>query len=260
MSSDLTTSKCDETPVGTNDARPTMPAFVVALAALIFVLGACGSSEQAAGDSTPDEATLTDDDDHGDEDHDDEEHGDDHDGEEHGDEEHDDDGDKDHDAEHGDDHDDHDDEEGSSGLGAHEHGSADLSVAWIETDIVVDLISPTQNVFGFEYEPETDEDIALADERTEALAALSLVTFNDDAGCELTEPAATTIEQEGSHSEITVSWEFSCANPADVLAFDLTDLFSEFPGFELLDVEWVTATTQSSTEMSPNVPQLQLES
>jgi len=46
------------------------------------------------------------------------------------------------------------------------HGSAELFVAWSGSDVVVDLISPANNIFGFEYEPSTEEDIATVADRT----------------------------------------------------------------------------------------------
>ena len=208
-------------------------------AALGLILAACGSGDESATDSSAvtvapasdtEEGTAAteSEDDHGGED-------------DHGDE----------------DHDDHDE---SGGLGAHEHGSAELSVAWIDGDVVVDLISPTQNVFGFEYEPESEEDLAIEADRTEALTAPGIVALNEAAGCELTEPASAETERDGSHSEITVSWSFACENASEIASLDLGPLFAAFPGFEDIDAEWVSATEQSSAELSPQQPTLRFES
>lgn len=203
------------------------------------------------------------DDDHADEDHADED-GDDHGDEDHGDDDKDEHGDEDHDDEHGDDdhgdddHDDHDDD--ASGLGSHEHGGAELSVAWIGGDVAIDLISPNFNVFGFEYEPETDEDVAIEADRIEALTSPGLIAVNDEAGCTLTEPASTEVEREGSHSEITVSWLFTCANPDEISDVDLGGLFNEFPSFEDIDAQWVSDSAQSSAELTPAAAVLRLDS
>lgn len=130
--------------------------------------------------------------------------------------------------------DDHDDEpdDDESGLGAHEHGIAEMSVAWIGTEVAIDLISPTINVFGFEYEAE----------------------------CALTSPATTELEYEGSHAEITVSWVFECANPDAIEQIDFTALFTEFPGFEDIDAQWLSDADQSAAELTPESPTLQLTS
>ncbi len=161
------------------------------------------------------------------------------------------------DDDHDDDDDDHDD---ASGLGAHEHGTAEMTVAWIDGDVAIDVISPLFNIFGFEYEPETDEDIALAEERTSQLTADGTLTISDEAGRTLTEPVATEIERDGSHSEIVASWSFTCENPDEITTVDATELFASFPNFEDIDAQWISATDQSSAELSPDSPTLALES
>ena len=182
---------------------------------------------------------------HGDEDHDD-----------HGDEDHDDHGDEDHD-DHGDeDHDDHDHESG--GLGAHEHGTAELSVAWIDAEVSIELVSPTFNVFGFEYEPTTEEDLAIEADRTATLTTPDVIAINDEAGCSLTEPAETEVERDGSHSEITVSWVYDCENADEIAEVDASGLFAEFANFEDVDAQWVSESEQSSAELTPSAATLSL--
>lgn len=198
------------------------------LFALVLLGAACGTEETtdagASTDSATEEDVTVDDDDH-DDDHDD---------------------------------DDHDDEEGA-GLGAHEHGTAEMSIAWIDSEVVIDLISPNFNVFGFEYEPESDEDVAIEEDRTAAITADGVVKINDEAGCSLEGPASTDIEREGSHSEVTVSWVFVCDNPDEISELDASELFAEFPNFEDIDAQWITATEQSASELSPSSPTLTLQ-
>lgn len=154
---------------------------------------------------------------------------------------------------------DHDDHDGASGgLGAHEHGAAELSVAWIDAEVSIDLISPTFNVFGFEYEPTSDEDLAIEADRTEALTAAGIITVNDEAGCTLVDPVETEVEREGSHSEISVSWLYSCANPDAIESVDASGLFEEFPNLEDVDAQWVSDADQSSAELSPSSTTLTL--
>lgn len=206
---------------------------------------------------------ASDDHDGEDEDHDDGEHDDgEHDDEDHDDEDHDDHDDHDEDEDHDDhgedeDHDDHD--ESSGGLGAHEHGTAELSVAWIDTQVAIDLVSPTFNVFGFEYEPTSDEDLAAEADRTQALAEPNVASINDEAGCTLIDPVTTEVERDGSHSEITVSWLFECENADEVSEVDFSGLFAEFPNFENIDVQWVSNSQQSSAELSPSAAVIALQ-
>jgi hypothetical protein len=154
------------------------------------------------------------------------------------------------DAANDDDHDD-DHDDGSGGLDAHEHGTAEMTVAWIDGEVAIDLISPTFNVFGFEYEPTSDEDLAIEMDRTAALTSASVVTINDEASCTLTDPVGTELERDGSHSEITVSWLFECENADGINQVDASGLFDEFPNFDDVDVQWVSESEQSSAELSP---------
>ena len=188
-------------------------------------------------------------------------------GAEHGSDEHDDgsdpdsdehdDGDADSD-DHDDDGDDHDDHDGdgddhddsSTGLGSHVHGAAELFVAWSGGDMVVDLVSPSNNIFGFEYEPVTDEDLALVSERLEMLTAPGVIAFNADADCQLAIDPDTELEFEGTHAEVTASWLFVCDNPAELRQLDAAVLFANFPGLEDVDAQWASDTAQSAAELS----------
>ncbi len=238
---------------------------VVAIFALALM--ACGSDDSSTeagtsgdGDAEATTTTVADadesDDDHSDEadDHGDDDHDDDHSDEDddHGNDDHDDDGDHD-------DHDDHDDEDGSSGgLGAHEHGVAELSLAWSDAEVVIDLISPTYNIFGFEQEASTDEERALVADRTEALTQPGVIALNEEAGCELVGDASTELEYEGSHAEITASWLFDCENLDEIQQLDLTALFAEFPNLEDVDAQWASPSGQSAGELSPSSTVLSL--
>jgi len=130
------------------------------------------------------------------------------------------------------------------------HGEAELSVAWSDDDMVIDFISPTESIFGFEYEPTTDEDIALADERTQTLIAPGLLAINAEAGCDLTGDPVTDVVFEGSHAEITASWFFTCENPDQIAELDAAELFAEFPGLVEIDAQWASADLQSAAELS----------
>lgn len=232
---------------------------VAAAALCLFALAGCGSSSEVSAVAAAGEAEQVADaaeaeaaaeaEDHDDEDHDDEhaEHDDEH--KDHDDDDHDDEHD-DHDDEHkdDDDHDDHDDEV-SGGFDAHVHGIADLFVAWTGGDVVVDLISPADNIFGFEYEPTTDEDIAVAADRTEALEQPGVIAFNDEAGCSLVDVDAI-FEIDGSHAEVATSWMFACDNPDEINELDVSELFEEFPRLADIDAQWASDDAQSAAELS----------
>lgn len=157
-----------------------------------------------------------------------------------------------------DDDEDHDDDGAASGLGAHEHGAAELTVAWAGGDMVIDLISPTFNIFGFEYEATSDEDLAIVADRLDAVSAPDVIVVNEEAGCSLADDVATDLEYEGSHAELTVSWILVCANPDDIDEVDAAGLFAALPNLQDLDVEWASDAGQSSAELSPSATVLRL--
>jgi hypothetical protein len=226
----------------------------LAVGALVVVSSACGGDEEAAAADVPTTApdvtldAVGEPADEADEQGGDDDHADDEEHDEHDDDEHDD--------EH-DEHDEHDDE-GSSGLGAHEHGTAEMTIAWFDDEVAIDLISPTFNVFGFEYEPVSDEDLAIEADRLTALTASGVIALNNEAGCSLAGPVATEVDRDGSHSEITVSWVFECENADDVSQVDAAGLFAEFPNFEDVDVQWVSESEQSAAELSPSATSFML--
>ncbi len=228
---------------------------------LAFVfLAACGSgsdsTETAASSSTTEGQTVDSvdsgddaDEDHGEGDDTDEDH-------DEGDEGHDE-GDEGHE---GDDHDDddHDDSGETRGLGAHEHGSAEMAVASSGSNLIIDLVSPTNNIFGFETEATTDEDKEIVEDRTEALSSPSIMTINPEAGCESSGAVTTDVVFEGSHAEITASWEFVCENPDQLEQLDTAGLFSEFPDLLDIDAEVASESGQTSAELSPSSATLAL--
>ena len=221
----------------------------VLLAVVAVLLSACGSADEPAGEA---QTATSAESDHAEE-------PDDHDAEEGEDDsaDHEDDS-ADHQDDSADDEDDHDDA-ASEGLGAHEHGAADLTVAVAGPDVVLELISPAQNVFGFEHEAVSDDDLATVADRTDVLKEGDVLAVNDEAGCSLSEPGSTQIVQDGSHSELTASWTYACDNPEEIAAIDASTLFAEFPNFEDVDVQWISDSAQGAGELSPSEDSLRLE-
>lgn len=154
---------------------------------------------------------------------------------------------------------DHGDDESSGGLGAHEHGTAELTVAWAATEVVVDLVSPTHNIFGFEHEPSTDDEEALVLDRMSALTAPDALVFNVEAGCSLMGDPSTEIEYDNGHAEVEASWVFACEHPEDIRELDLSSLFGEFPNLTEIDAQWASPAAQSAAQLSPEQAVLGLE-
>ena len=116
---------------------------------------------------------------------------------------------------------------------------------------MVDLVSPSDNVFGFEYEPTTDEDVTFAADQIALLTSADLLAFNEEAGCAVTD-VQTAQEFDGSHAEVTASWTFLCENADSVTQLDLSAVFEAFPGFVEIDAAWASEETQSAAELTPS--------
>ena len=87
-------------------------------------------------------------------------------------------------------------------LDAHEHGHGSLTVAIEEGRMHMELEVPGADIVGFEYAPESDEDIAAVEQAKVVLAQpLSLFVLPEAAGCavEGTEVAFVTDDHGDEH-------------------------------------------------------------
>lgn len=226
----------------------------ILLIMLLLLLVACGPAEAennvsaptAAADTVADEAET--------EHEEDSEHDDDHDHEE---DEHD-------SAEH--DEDEHREHE------AHEHGVAAMTVAWSGQELLIDLETPGFNVLGFEYAPASDAEKAEFAESVALLESGDFLAFNAEAACTLLSAEVDSVYAEGAeheaeaehedeaetHSDIDVAYSVRCENPAELTELDLNGLFTQFPNFAELRVQWVSDTAQSAQELTPAAAVLEL--
>ena len=144
--------------------------------------------------------------------------------------------------------------------GAHEHGVATLAIAVSKDGAEIVLESPAANLVGFEHTARTDEEKQKLLAATQTLqAGDKLFTLSPDAGCKL-DNAAISSNVEGdnakdheageSHSDIDVTWSYSCSKPEALTSIGIK-LFSAFPnGFTKLKAEWVTDKGASAKELN----------
>jgi hypothetical protein len=146
--------------------------------------------------------------------------------------------------------------------GPHEHGTGKLSLAQSDKAVEISLDSPGMNLFGFEYLPKSDADKKIvADSEAKLWVGANLFTFDAEAGCKQTaatlsnaaekpDPAeaAEAAAKGDAHSDVEVSWTFTCDKP-DAVQTVTTKLFSTFSGFHKLSAEWVTDKGASAVEL-----------
>jgi hypothetical protein len=191
-------------------------------------------------------------------------------GEEMSDEEHTDDHNDEHDDKHDEEeeHEEHEEDADHREHGAHEHGAAILTIAWSGNDLAIDLETPAYNVVGFEYAPTSEEEKALLDESIAALEAEGLLQLSPEADCIFTSANVQTElseaeheeeeDAEETHSDIDVAYAVQCENPDDLESLDASGLFARFPNFESLEVQWISDTQQSATELTQDDPVVSL--
>ncbi len=166
-------------------------------------------------------------------------------------------------------------------VGAHEHGVARLALAVEGPEIFVTLEAPGDVIFGFEREPETDEEWTVVAERIGRLEAGLAAVFEVDDGLECraagpvqvtgaprkSEPSGAVQdhddghdheaghdESEGhEHSEVRAEVTLVCdAVPS---SRDATlKMAALLPGLEQVDLTILTATGQAAARVSGDAP------
>lgn len=168
--------------------------------------------------------------------------------------------------------------------GAHEHGVAELSVATEGATLVIEIVSPLDNLVGFEHAPASAaQRRALATAEAQLRDAPGLFRLPAAAGCALAEVrieggwmggAAAAKEQaarparahdhdhdkahehgaasadEGGHADVMASYRFDCAHPQALDAID-TQLFAVFPRLREVRAARATAGGQGALVLRP---------
>jgi len=148
----------------------------------------------------------------------------------------------------------------------HEHGAANLTIAIDANKMEIDLESPADNIFGFEYIPSTEADKnTVKDAVNQLKAANKLFTLPEAAKCHLDQvnvssailekkPVDENNKQQHAHNhahnDVDVSWHYSCQSGEnlDSITPHFFTIFS--PRFKHLKVEWLTPAGVSSEIMT----------
>ena len=161
--------------------------------------------------------------------------------------------------------------------GAHEHGAAELTVALDGQALIIELISPLDNLVGFEHAPANDAQRA-------ALAEAGRLLSDADAMFALPVAAACRFEHadiespwpmaamapaagqaghahahptRGDHEEAVVTYRYTCAQPAALQRIDVR-AFARFPRLREIRVEHATARGQGAAVLTPAAAALAL--
>ncbi|MGN2622402.1 DUF2796 domain-containing protein [Stutzerimonas balearica] len=152
-------------------------------------------------------------------------------------------------------------------LHAHEHGVAELDVAFEGTRLDLELRSPAINLLGFEHAPAGEPD-----ERR--IAAVSgdlqqpqrLFGIPAQAGCAVSEQeidgsllgsnhagynreGTSRAADDNGHSDILARYRLLCSEPTKLTQLDLSALFAGYPGLERVRVQLIGPGGQRAAEL-----------
>jgi len=161
-------------------------------------------------------------------------------------------------------------------LGAHEHGVGTLNIAIDGNSVAMEFEAPGADIVGFEYEAQSDVDLAAIDTALEKLIApLDLFVLPDAATCSVVE-ARAELEGEGDHddhddhdghddhadeaghTEFHAEYVLSCDNP-DALSDIEFAYFETFPNALEVEVQIITAAGAQAFEVERDAPVLDLD-
>lgn len=172
---------------------------------------------------------------------------------------------------------------------AHVHGQAVLNIAVDANALVVEFESPSMNIVGFEHQPSNklqrdavknaieilnhpDHLLSLAQPaacKHESTTVESSMAVDDDHHEEQTNANDSDEHGYGDdhsddhgdetsvHSEFMALWTYHCDNPAALDRIGLM-LLNAYPQIEVLDVNIITPTLQTSLQMHPGETRIEL--
>ena len=149
-------------------------------------------------------------------------------------------------------------------LGAHEHGVVRMGLAVDDQRMSLDIEVPAATVFGFEHNPETEEEIRVVSEAMETLRTRvgEVIVVSSELACELEDVEVVSApevdeehshsededahsEDEDAHSEVRVSVSWFCAQSVEGTDATLS-LSSLWPDAELVDLTVITSMGQAA--------------
>lgn len=162
---------------------------------------------------------------------------------------------------------------------AHEHGVARLSVALDGRELLIELVTPLDNLVGFEHAPTNDAqrhalveaEAALQDGARLFLLPAASACVQREVAIENPWPdtghdhdhadahedehmheAGGDGEPKSGHADLVATYQFECAQPAALDALDVR-LFERFPRLRELRAERATPGGQGATVLRPDV-------
>lgn len=157
---------------------------------------------------------------------------------------------------------------------AHVHEEAEMMLAFEGDSVVVELISPADNIVGFEHQPKSSAEVAAIDEALKVLRQYANLFEIEKGACrqarvEINSPFkfdhhhddsehAHHDQAESQHSEFQVSYELQCEQIRGTRVLRV-DMFKHFPRLHKVKVQWVGAGGQGAGEVKRDSARLKLK-
>jgi len=155
--------------------------------------------------------------------------------------------------------------------GAHVHGVATLTVALEDHQLDVEFESPAINLLGFEHAPRDEQQrraVRQAAQRlrepsalfafTEAAHCVSVGTKVNSALLETPEDKQDGDDGEHHHADFNAVYGFRCEQP-QALRSVAVHLFKQFGGIRKINAQWLTATAQNASVLTPGEYRITLQ-
>ncbi len=144
---------------------------------------------------------------------------------------------------------------------AHQHGVGQLNVAIEPGQVEIELVSPADDIVGFEHAPDTEADRATVGDAVSKLQGEDMFRFPDTAGCVLADseidspllPDADHDEhkhghKDDDHAEFHAHYVFECSGGSvDWLE---TGYFAAFPAAQTLRMQAIAPGGQHAAELT----------
>lgn len=142
--------------------------------------------------------------------------------------------------------------------GAHVHGSAKMSIAFDGKKGKIELHSPSQEIYGFEYEAKSKADKFKKEQGLKKLEdhIAEMVVLPAAAKCTIKKDIFE-VNQDAKHADVEAEFSVECETPvAGSITFNIQ---KTFPKLKKVQVDLLIGEIQKSVEVTKNGDSLELK-
>lgn len=144
--------------------------------------------------------------------------------------------------------------------GAHQHGSAEVSLAFDGAQGKFEFKSPSDSIVGFEHAAKSAQDIKTRDEAFKKFESQigDMVSFDKSLNCQFKKEKLEMLAESAKHSDTQASFNITCAKSPEGSKV-IFNFQKHFPNLKDVDVQVLTEKVQKSIEAKSNGTILELK-